>query len=198
MKLHTYFIIVLSVFCTYARAQTDVLVDSRDGKNYKTIQIGSKIWMAENLDFRPYLMLLSNWADTSKPTDIFCYNDDTSNCKKYGALYRHNALKNACPVGWHLPTEEDFKMLLNTYSDDKKKAYLSLISGGSSGFNLPLNGWYTHRGYYIGINKAGGLWSSTEKGKYYIKVFVVNKYSSKAFITSNIHDDAISVRCVKD
>ena len=108
--MRLFFIFFLLLLKIEVKAQTDVLKDPRDGHEYKTVQIGTQTWMAENLDYRPYLMLLSNWADTSKPADIFCYNDDTTNCKRYGALYRHKALKNACPTGWRLPTEVVFQI----------------------------------------------------------------------------------------
>ena len=74
------------------------LIDERDGKKYKTVVIDGDRWMAENLNYEI-------------PGSSWCYNNDNSNCLKYGRLYRKDAAAKACPAGWYLPFREDWEGL---------------------------------------------------------------------------------------
>ena len=92
-------------------SKTGTFRDRRNGLTYMAVQIGDQVWMAENLNYK---------VDSS-----FCYNNDESNCAKYGRLYKWAAavgksedecgvghtctlpfgdIQGVCPVGWHLPS----------------------------------------------------------------------------------------------
>ncbi|OQY03821.1 MAG: hypothetical protein B6I20_04280 [Bacteroidetes bacterium 4572_117] len=111
-----------------------ILTDSRDGKQYKTVEIGNQVWMAENLAYKA-------------SSGCWAYDNDQSNVTKYGYLYNWQTAKTVCPTGWHLPTKSEFETLLNNYGngndneEDWKANYTALIPGGESGFSASFGGW---------------------------------------------------------
>ena len=71
------------------------LIDSRDGKTYKTVKLGTKLWMAENL----------NYATDGSYFYTKVINGKTKTIG-HTRLYTRSSAKTSCPVGWHLPTRE--------------------------------------------------------------------------------------------
>ncbi|MCX6309132.1 MAG: fibrobacter succinogenes major paralogous domain-containing protein, partial [Bacteroidia bacterium] len=93
-----------------------------DGNVYKTVKIGTQVWMAENLRTTKYndgttIPLVSDgtkWSKLTTPGYCF-YNDDVANYKKYGALYNWYTVNTGklAPTGWHIPTQADWTTLEN-------------------------------------------------------------------------------------
>lgn len=95
-------------------------IDSRDNRTYKTVQIGSQVWMAENLAFLPSVSPPSVGSDSISFYYVYNYHDtivsvakDTANYHKYGVLYNWPAAVNACPEGWHIPSDAEWTTLVN-------------------------------------------------------------------------------------
>ncbi len=102
-----------------------------DGNVYKTVRIGTQVWMAENLkatkynDGTPIPNLTDNSSWGSTTTGAWCdYNNTSSNSDTYGKLYNwytvdnnaatkvaSNGGKNICPVGWHVPSDAEWTTL---------------------------------------------------------------------------------------
>ncbi len=84
-----------------------------------TITIGSQTWMAKNLDVGVFVPWSTGQQDNSI-IEKYCYNDDPANCEIYGGLYRWDemmeygstpGIQGICPVGFHIPTDDEWKTL---------------------------------------------------------------------------------------
>ena len=78
------------------------MTDTRDNHTYKLMQIGGKLWMAQDI----------NYAGTTSE----CYNEQESKCSSNGRLYTFNSAQKACPKGWHLPTRSEAQAALDDAS----------------------------------------------------------------------------------
>ena len=120
------------------RVSTSTMTDSRDGRTYKTIIIGSQMWMAQNLNYA-YTGVPYNYGSYTSDSTSWCYGNEASNCTKYGRLYTWAAamdsvgtwsangkgcgyyktcspieiVRGVCPEGWHLPTQGEWNALFN-------------------------------------------------------------------------------------
>ncbi len=161
MKKLLFTLLLLHSVFTYAQpaACGDTLIDTRDGKKYRTISIGNQCWMQDNLDYGVYLTS-STFQSNNGIFERFAYNNDTTNCPIYGALYQWNeamnytttvGTKGVCPTGWHLPSDAEWITLETTLGMSAGQANLNtafrgtnqttqLIVGGTSGFEAKYSG----------------------------------------------------------
>jgi len=149
---------------------------------YKTVRIGSSLWMAENLDVN----VPGSWY----------YNEDATLGKKYGRLYTWEAAKNACPSGWHLPSDDEWTELTNVYGGEDV-ALKELKPEGASGFNARLGGFADGHSFRF-IDGYGGYWTSTKyDGKHAWYRYLSNRDNSttKTYFNKTY---GVSVRCVKN
>ncbi len=187
---------------------TSTFTDTRDGQVYKTIEIGNQTWLAENLNFD---------KDGS-----WWYNNSSVNGDIYGRLYTRAASHNACPMGWHLPSDPEWKTLekklgmSQSEADDtgwrginegaclKETGTEHWVSPNSdatngSGFTALPGGLRTDDGEFIGIHESCTWWTNT------IDVVWISYYRRWIEHDGNqIHRDGRSeesgrsVRCIKD
>ena len=75
----------------------DSIYDSRNSRTYKTVQIGSNVWLAQNLSY--------------KTTKSKCYDDRLENCEVFGRLYKVYS-DSLCPTGFSMPTKENWESLI--------------------------------------------------------------------------------------
>ncbi len=187
MKTLATFLLFTNIYC---QAQSDILVDNRDGKVYRTVQIGKQVWMAENLPF------------IDSFTEAVCYGNDYNFCNRYGALYTWKSAMSACPSGWHLPSKPEFDELFKFFWGNKRTLYRTLISGGSSGFEALAAGYvndYGFRGYHFyGIEQGGFYWSSSTKPSIAEARCVSFSRLKRVMVTRLKKRWLASVRCIRD
>lgn len=92
-----------------------------EGNTYKTVMIGTQMWMAENLkttqfnDGSAITNVTDNAAWAALTTSAYCwYNNNQSTYEPiYGAMYNWFAADagNLCPTGWHVPSDPEFSTL---------------------------------------------------------------------------------------
>jgi len=95
-----------------------VFTDSRDGKTYKAMKIGNQTWLMENLAYLPVVCPPDWESDRQELYYVYDYLGTDLNQAKanvnystYGVLYNWVASMTACPVGWHLPSDSEWKTI---------------------------------------------------------------------------------------
>lgn len=200
------------------------LTDTRDGHVYKTVKIGSQIWMAENLAYLPKVDSISHSSnDIGMEDEQFYYvygyypvgttkteqinNAKThQNYKSYGVLYDWNASKVSCPTGWHLPDTADWtKLVSNVGIISTVGVELKSITNWNNDGNgldnygfAAFPGGYGYLGQFLSIGNYGGWYTTI--GTLYSKAHNIGLYNNKneLVVSYNHVFHAFSVRCLKN
>lgn len=204
-------ILILTLSTTQAQVRPSVIriiygkyTDPRDGTQYKTIELENNTWLAENLRYEI-------------PGKSFVYPGDPIHEEVYGRLYTWEAAIEACPEGWHLPTDSEwfgleFRLgvadsLLETRGWRKCIGVASLKSDSgwlaathsndSLGFSALPGGFRDQDGYFFNEGYFAYFWTATtaDHSDAWYRVVTndiphVGRFSySKAY--------AFSIRCIK-
>jgi len=176
-------------------------VDKRDAKVYKTIEIGTQTWMAENLNFET----AGSWA----------YDDNEANAQTYGRLYDFTTAGKVCPEGWHLPDTVEWDRLIS-HLGGYWVAGGTLKEAGTVHWDSPNYGAFNGSGF-AALAAGTRAPNSYPTDYYYLKVFALfwtaslDKYDTSQGVyqqldfqsinvwpLSESKDQGYSVRCVKN
>jgi TolB protein len=171
------------------------LVDPRDGRSYRTVEIGGLTWLAENLA----------WAALGS----FCYGDDEENCERYGRLYRWEQALAACPPGTHLASELEWQALERTVGLPEVEIEqrqnrgtvegARLKPGGDTGFDVQYGGWRRYEdGSYSALGENVAYWTSTEVDLAHAQHRDLDVGDDMIWRSPVVKHYALSVRCVVD
>ncbi|MCX6223946.1 MAG: hypothetical protein NTV01_04235 [Bacteroidia bacterium] len=231
MKFKIFFIacsILLNWGCrNKAGSPASTFQDARDKRIYSMVTIGKQTWMAENLAYLPAIDYPSSGSKTRPWYYVFSYNDGdypaavaTAEPAFFitGVLYNWPAAKSACPPGWHLPSDEEWKVLEKhlgmsrtdadttgwrqaqsiTLGLKSTKVWAMHANGNNAtGFSAFPGGYRNDRGFFdFGYN--ANFWTSTEGG-------ATNAWSRILYLDPNEVNRGVdsksygfSVRCVRN
>jgi uncharacterized protein (TIGR02145 family) len=155
-------------------------VNTYNGDDYEIVTIGNQCWFAENLRTAYYrnghpidhVMDQSEWNDCQNDsTGAWChYNNSEGYEGIYGKHYNWyvvNDNRGVCPSGWHVPSTEDWHILLDFLGGGEVAANALRISCGtnSSGWNGKSGGYRSDHDFrWAGGGCSfwyGGWWWST-------------------------------------
>lgn len=155
--------------------------DPRNGRSYYyytaiSSKTGRKVTvMAENLNIGEMVPGENDQNDDTK-IERYCYNNDTTNCDKYGGLYQWAEMmqlpsrcntescykkirrdhQGICPEGWRLFTWDDYEIIRDyndKYGDGIKGLRSQCFHGNNaSGFSLIGGGLRTEDGVFEELN----------------------------------------------
>lgn len=200
---------------------TITTVTDIDENVYNTVQIGTQIWMRENLktthynDGTPIPNITNDSIWGTEATGAYCYyNNDINNNSTYGKLYNWYATHTGklAPVGWHVPTYAEFQTLItylggNTVAGGKMKTttlWDSPNTGAtnSSGFSALPAGFRVWQGTgfesFYDIGMSGVFGTSTEYSSNLTYIYNTLHASAEGYWDYNGKNIGVSIRCIKD
>ena len=196
-----------------ATSTDSTFTDTRDGKTYKTVKLGEKIWMAENLNYEMRDSVMTNCTgndpkgcDMGFPTiqsPSWCNGNKKENCDKYGRLYTFEAAKVACPTGWHLPEVEEWPERGNGgYPAFLDYAVVGWGGGKDTyGFTvLPAGEYRASSQYFLEPGRFAFFWTSTidtRNNNCATMIHFGNGSEGMVSVCADNENDGLSVRCVK-
>jgi uncharacterized protein (TIGR02145 family) len=198
----------------------DSTITDVDNNHYRIVQIGTQVWMAENLrtiklndgTSIPLVTDANEWSALSTPG--YCwYSNDASNKSTYGALYNWYSVNTGklAPPGWHIPTDNEWNALTDflggPYLAGGKLKETGTVhwtspntgATNSSGFTALPCGERTSFGVFSDFANMCYFWSAT--------IFLADdepwfrdlRYDSGTFaygLFDKIH--GASIRCIRD
>jgi len=191
-----------------------------DSNNYSTVQIGTQVWMAENLKTTKYRDgtgipdVTDNFTWLNLTTGACCdYGNNPSNAGIYGKLYNYYVVedtRNMCPPGWHVPTMDEWTTLID-YLGGVDVASGKLRESGTTHWASPNAGATNESGFTAlpggfrqGYGTDGNFYYLNDRGYWFSSSYMtatgISLFYNYIFVATNwdIMSWGYSVRCIKD
>ncbi len=196
-----------------------------DGNNYPTVINGNQEWMAANLSVThyangdPIIEISDDVQWSSSTTPAWCYlNNNMANNVVFGKLYNGYAMedsRNVCPTGWHVPSNDEWAILMTTLGGSEVAAsamrttgtisegtglwpFDNVISNNVSGFSAQPAGFRNLDGTFATQIYGTVWWSNTltANDTYYTRG--VYSFSNSVFNQDFTRPQGFSLRCLRD
>jgi len=217
---------VVVVFCTlliidglssFAIAQTGCgsVIRDIDGNTYKTVQIGTQCWMAENLKTSKYrdgtpipnVQDGSRWSSLNNGAWAY-YNNEAKNNSTHGKLYNWyvgSDERGVCPVGWRIANTADWSTLRAFLGENHGrllKSRAGWLNGGngvdSVRFNALPSGGRSRDGHFYSQGSFGIWWGAYRNDREWATPYYLTNNDN---VMGTSHDNELhgfSIRCVKE
>jgi uncharacterized protein (TIGR02145 family) len=176
MKHAARFFLIVFLSGSLIHSEGQEIAKDYDGNVYKTVKIGTRVWMAENLKvihYRngepiPNIKEPKQWDILA--SGAYCdLMDNPVNTKAFGLIYNWYTIadgRNVCPAGWHVPSDLEWNALTTFLSGEKGPGG---VLPGSVAMNQTLfrflpEGFRGYDGEFTGIGYGGGGWWSATEG----------------------------------
>ncbi len=201
-----------------------------EGQIYNTIQIFSQCWLKENLNVGTMIPGTQEMEENGL-IEKYCYFDEEDSCAIYGGLYQWREMiqytttqgvQGICPPGWHIPTDEEWKVLEGIVDSQYPVGDPEWDQTGMRGFDAGKNlkttyGWHDngngtdlygfsalpggfryYEGYFGGMGINTFFWSGTESSSFSAWYRRLVCSVVEAFRNYDFKKEGFSVRCVRD
>jgi uncharacterized protein (TIGR02145 family) len=215
-----------------------------DGNVYNTVQIGAQVWLSRNLSTTRYadgssIPLVegdAEWASLTSTEKAYCwFENNIGNINTYGALYTWWAATNgdssilvpsgvqgACPNGWHIPSDEELKIMEQAIGMSKEDADGTSFRGTNEGSKLKETGtthWYGSNefatnetgftamgagqrfaltGQFMSIGALAAIWSATAYDTSTVWIRALQWDTETINRNPYTKWNGYSIRCVRD
>ena len=155
-----------TALCAFSGCGTNSLTDTRDGKVYPTVLIGTQCWLRKNMNVGTKINGVTNQTDNDT-IEKYCYNNSEASCDVYGGLYQwaeamqyyqgasnttlwnptpSGNIQGVCPEGWHVPSDAEWTTL-TTYLSGTSVAGGKMKEAGTSHWANPNTGATNSSGF---------------------------------------------------
>jgi uncharacterized protein (TIGR02145 family) len=186
-----------------------------------TKKFGYNEWTIKNLNVNcfsngeliPEVRSTEEWRNANlKGCPAWCfYDNDPNNGNIYGRLYNWYAVSDVrglCPRGWHIPSDLEWKDLMETIGGYnvagklmKSKEFWQYSNNpgtNESGLNVLPSGYRNFYGDFFFLKQHGYFWSSSEHYNHLAWYHTMDYFIDEVLRYYNVKGNGFPCRCIKD